>query len=273
MIVDVACFVGTYPFRAVPGANASAVLAQMDRLGIEQAWVGHLSAPWHRDPRSVNRELAEAVAPHGSRLVPIPTIHPDLPSWKVDIGAAAEMGAPGIRVYPMQQVVDPAGPAMQALVHTAASSHLVVILTTRFEDVRQRHPLDTVPDLPAAAVRALARCDGGARLLVTHADRAFIEEVHFGLTPDERRRVLWDFSWVWGPPEDDLAHLLEVVGGERFTLGTGMPLRIGDAPFAKLDLLDCSEDQRARLTGGNLRAWRANPPNRLQDRRLPSRYP
>jgi predicted TIM-barrel fold metal-dependent hydrolase len=256
MIVDVATFLGTYPFRAVPGTDANALLAQMDRLRIDEAWVGHLAAPWHRDPRLANRELTEAIAPHAPRLLPIPTVHPDLPSAESDVGAAIEVGAPGIRVYPMQQVVDPAGPSMQALLHAAASLHLVVILTTRFEDLRQRHPLDAVPDLPAAAVRALARCDGAAKLLVTHADRGFIEEVHFGLTPEERTRVLWDISWIWGPPEDDLARLLETVGDERFTLGTEMPLRIGDGPFAKLDLLDCSEEQRARLTGGNLRAWR-----------------
>ena len=256
MIVDVACFVGAYPYRAVPGADADALLAQMDRLGIEQAWVGHLAAPWHRDPRVANRELANLVRPHAPRLISIPTVHVGLPAWKEDLQAAAGAGAPAIRTYPMQQAVGPSEPAMQELVAHAAAAGVLVILTTRFEDLRQRHPLDTAPDLPAAAVRALARCDGNAKILVTHADRAFIEEVHFGLTPDERRRVLWDFSWVWGPPEDDLAHLLEVVGDDRFVLGTGMPLRIGDGAFAKLDLLDGWADRRARLVGANLREWR-----------------
>lgn len=255
MIVDVATFVGPYPFRLVPGATADALVGQMDRLGIETSWVGHLGAPWHRDPRAANRDLGAMVASHAPRLVPIPTVHPGLPAWEEDLQAAADAGAPGVRTYPMQQVVDPAGTAVQGLVQAAAALQLAVVLTVRFEDLRQRHPLDSVPDLPASAVRALARCDAGARLVVTHANRDFIEEVHFGLTPDEFRRVLWDISWVWGPPDDDLATLLGTVGEERFALGTGMPLRIGDGAFAKLDLLEGSEGRLDRLTGGNLRGW------------------
>jgi hypothetical protein len=36
--------------------------------------------------------------------------------------------------------------------------------------------------------------------------------VHWGLTPEERRLVWWDISWIWGPPEDHLALLLETIG-------------------------------------------------------------
>ncbi len=136
-------------------------------------------------------------------------------------------------------------------------------LTVRLEDGRQRHPLDLAGELPAAAVRALVRSDADARLLVTHADRAFIEEVHFGLTPAEAAQVMWDISWLWGPPEDHLALLLRTVGVERFALGTGMPLRIPDAAFAKLDLLNDVAAVREAVLGGNLRQWQASgrPPD------------
>jgi len=61
-------------------------------------------------------------------------------------------------------------------------------------------------------VRALIRSDADVRLLITHADRAFIEEVHFGSTPEEARRIWWDICWIWGPPEDHLATLLDTIG-------------------------------------------------------------
>ena len=53
----------------------------------------------------------------------------------------------------------------------------------------------------------------------------------------EQRRVYWDFSWVWGPPEDHLAKLLRAVGSERFVYGTQWPLRLTQNPRANLDLL------------------------------------
>ena len=92
-------------------------------------------------------------------------------------------------------------------------------------------------------------------LLVSHAERSFIEEVHFGLTPEESRRLVWDIAWVWGPPEDHLTLLLETIGIQRFVFGTGMPLRIPDTPFAKLDLLGLSNEKREMILSGNLERW------------------
>ena len=101
-------------------------------------------------------------------------------------------------------------------------------------------------------VRSWIRSDPAVRLIVTHADRDFIEQVHFGATPEEAGRILWDICWVWGPPEDHLALLLKTVGVERFVFGTGMPLRIPENSLAKLDLLEISADDRRRIEELNL---------------------
>jgi hypothetical protein len=185
----------------------------------------------------------------------VPTVHPGLPGWEDDLSAARDAGGPAVRVYPGQQGLDPAGMEMRALVLAAAERRTPIVLTHQFEDGRQVHPLDVAAPLPAAALRQLARLSANARLLVTHAGRSVIEEVHFGLTPQEARALLWEVSWIWGPPEDHLAGLLDTVGDARFTFGTGMPLRIGDGALAKLDLLDAPAERVARLTGGNLREW------------------
>jgi hypothetical protein len=269
MTLDVAAFVGGYPFRHLPDASPAWLLRQMDRTGIDTAWVGYLPSAWHRDPAPGNAELIVLLRSHANRLRPVPTIHPALPGWKDDLRAALDAGAPAVRAYPTIHGLDPAGVEMGGLITAAATLGLPVILTVRLEDLRQRHPLDVVPDLPAAAIRALARLDPGARLIVTHADRALLEEVHFGLTPDEARRVLWDISWIWGPPQDHLRTLLSTVGAARFTFGTGMPLRIPDGAIAKLDLLQLSAEERERITAGNLRVWLAG----TSAERLPSGSP
>jgi hypothetical protein len=122
-----------------------------------------------------------------------------------------------------------------------------------FEDGRQRHPNDGAGELQAAAVRTLLRSDEDVRLLVTHADRAFVEEVHFGSTPEEAARVWWDINWIWGPPEDHLETLLGTVGVARFVFGTGQPLRLPEASVAKLDLLDLTAEQRTAIESENVR--------------------
>jgi predicted TIM-barrel fold metal-dependent hydrolase len=200
-------------------------------------------------------ELEQIVGPHRDRLKPLPTVHPGLPAWEDDLNHAVEIGAPAVRVYPNYQGLDPSGGSMRVWAAAVAALDMPVVLTARFEDLRQRHPLDDVGDLPAATVRALVRSEPNIKVLVTNADRALIEEVHYGLTPDEAIRVLWDIGWIWGPPEDHLHLLLETIGPTRFTFGTGMPLRIPDAAVAKLDLLDLTAERRAALMGGNLEGW------------------
>ena len=140
---------------------------------------------------------------------------------------------------------------MRALAGACGSLSIALLLAVRLEDSRQRHPNDHAAELPAAAVRALVRSDPRVRIIVTHADRPFIEEVHFGSTPDEASRMWWDICWLWGPPEDHLETLLHTVGPARFVFGTGQPLRLPENAVAKLDLLDLEPADRRAIEAGN----------------------
>ncbi len=145
-----------------------------------------------------------------------------------------------MRAYPPQWGLSPGGGASTKLCELAVAAGevgLAVLLTVRFEDLRQRHPMDSVGDVTAATVRALARAGDSVRLVVTAASREMIEEVHWGLTPDEQRRVFWDISWIWGPPEDHLSKLFRTIGSKRFVFGSQWPLRLVQTPTANLDLL------------------------------------
>jgi len=251
MRIDVNAFLGSYPYRRVPGTSPDALLAAMDRTGIDRAWVSHLPGIFWRDPAAGNAWLYEA-ARGQARLRPVPAVHPEMAGWESVVREAADAGAPAVRCDPTFYGIAPVSPAMRALVAACGRAGVPLMLAVRLEDGRQRHPNDHAADLPAAAIRALVRADAAARLIVTHADRPFVEEVHFGSTPDEASRILWDICWIWGPPEDHLETLLRTVGPERFVFGTGQPLRIPENSLAKLDLLDLSAADRAAIEGGNL---------------------
>ena len=125
----------------------------------------------------------------------------------------------------------------------------MLVLTVRFEDLRQRHPMDSVGDLSAAAIRAVARLPRSkCHLVVAGAGRELIEEIHWGLTESEQRRVWYDFAWVWGPPEDHFAHLLRTMGPTRFVVGTGWPLRLTQQSRSLLALLPQDVGDQLTLT-------------------------
>ena len=157
------------------------------------------------------------------------------------VGARAsrrrERRCAGVRAYPPQWGLGPHDAGMRELAIAAGEQGMALLLTVRFEDLRQRHSMDNAGDLSAAAIRALARAGESVRLVVTAAGREMIEEVHWGLTPEEQQRVCWDISWIWGPPEDHLAKLFRTIGAARFVFGTHWPLRLTQNPSANLDLL------------------------------------
>ncbi len=250
MRIDVSAFLGAYPYRRVPGTSPHALRQAMERVAIDAAWVSHLPSLFWRNPAEGNAWLYETAAGE-PRFKPVPAVHPGVGGWEAVLGEAADHGAPAVRCDPTHYGLDPVGAEMRVLAAACSAARLPLLLAVRLEDARQRHPHDLAPELPAAAVRALLRSDDDVRLIVTHADRAFVEEVHFGSTPEAAARVWWDISWIWGPPEDHLETLLQTIGVERFVFGTGQPLRLPEASVAKLDLLDVAPAAREAIESGN----------------------
>ena len=236
-MIDVSALIGAYPFRELPHPDPQTLIGVLDREGIARAWVGHLPTAFHRDPRMGNSTLYRELTPYRSRLDAVPVVRPDWPRWEHELARAVDEGAAAIRAYPSHWSLGPDHPALQQLAHACASNALPLVLTVRFEDGRQRHSIDGAPDLPAATIRGIARSGSGAKLVVVAAGRALIEEVHWGLTPSERENVFFDTSWIWGPPENDFAHLLRRIGASRFVYGTGWPLRLAQTSRANLALL------------------------------------
>lgn len=235
-LTDHNALIGPYPFRRLPEPTPERLLAEMDRLGIAAAWVGHVPSIFYRDVAAGNDELFAALEPHRARLLPVPAVNPAYPGWERELRRARAAGCPAVRTYPSHYGFDPAGAALRDLGAACADAGLELVLTVRLEDARQRHALDVAPELLGAAVRLAVRSDPGVRLLVTAADRALVEEVHFGSTPDESARIRWDVSWLWGPPEDHLGTLFRTVGRDRFVLGTHFPFRLPEAALTKLEL-------------------------------------
>jgi len=235
--VDVSAWIGPYPFREVPHPDPEVLVRVLERERVRQAWVGWLPSAWQRDPAAGNQRLLEALDPWRPVLVPAVAVRPDWPHWERELASGVAAGAESVRCYPAQWGLGPGHPALTRLAAGCAEAGVALHITVRVEDLRQRHPLDSAGDVPAATVRTLARTNTGARLVVSGAGREFIEEVWWGLTVEEQARVHFDFGWVWGPPEDHFAALVRAVGHAPFVYGSQWPLRLVQQSRALLALL------------------------------------
>lgn len=249
-MIDVHAYLGAYPWRRVPGTAPVDLLAAMDRTGIASAWVCHLPSLFWKDPAEGNAWLFDTAA-RQPRFHAVPAIHPGLPGWEDDLRQAVAQGAAAVRCDPGPFGLPPAGADMLRLVSACGEAGMPLLSAVRLEDGRGRHPNDTAADLAPWAVRSWVRHDPRTRIVVTNADRGFIEEVHFGATPAEAARLWWDIGWIWGPPEDHLALLLATMGASRFLFGSGQPLRLAETPGARLDLLELSPVDREAIVQGN----------------------
>jgi hypothetical protein len=236
--IDVTAWIGGYPFREVPHPDPDILVRVLDREGFAGAWVGHLPGAFHRDPVPSNRSLYAALAPYAGVLLPAPIVRPDWPGWTGMLRDAVNAGAPAVRAYPAQWGLGPGHPALAELAFACGEAGVALHVTLRFEDLRQRHPMDSVGDVPAATLRGLARLPGSrCQLVVAGAGREIIEETHWGLTEAEQEQVFYDFGWVWGPPEDHFAHLVHAMGPRRLALSSWWPLRLTQQSRALIDLL------------------------------------
>jgi hypothetical protein len=247
--LDCNTFIGGYPFRHLPHPDPDVLVRVLAREGIAAAWVGHLPTAFHRDPSAGNAELVRALRPYAPVLRPAPVVRPDWPGWRDALARLVEGGAPAIRAYPQLWGMGAGDARLGDLAEGCARAGCVLLLTVRFEDLRQRHPLDVAADLSAAhvreVVRDLAGRGVGGRVVVTAAGREFIEEVYWGLTPAERALIYFDFSWIWGPPTDELGLLFRTIGSARFVYGTMWPLRLTQGARANLALLPASSERTA----------------------------
>jgi hypothetical protein len=222
----------------VPHPEPDVLVRVLEREQFAGAWVGHLPGAFHRDPAASNHALYAALAPFRDVLQPAPIVRPDWPRWESTLADAVNEGAPAVRVYPAQWGLGSGHPALSELAAACGERGVALHVTVRFEDLRQRHLMDTVGDVPAATLRGIARqADSRCQIVVSGAGRELIEETHWGLTPNEQARVWYDFGWVWGPPEDHFAHLVRTLGPARLTWSSWWPLRLTQQSRALVDLL------------------------------------
>ena len=119
-------------------------------------------------------------------------------------------------------------------------------------DYGRAHRLDALDDLThdrlihAQLNQGLREVGDGRRVGILRDGETGVRRAHaatvVGFRPtetdrEERALVLFDFSWVWGPPSDELATLFRTIGSDRFVYGTMWPLRLTQGARANLALL------------------------------------
>jgi hypothetical protein len=253
MRVDVHAYLGHWPFRKLPGNTCDALLARMNRYGVDLSVVGNIHGIFYKNTQAANEELAEWVRPHHARLLPFAVVNPTYAGWKRDLEVCRkQLGMKGVRLYPQYHDYKPGDAACAEAVRAATELGMPVAFSLRLIDDRQRSWLDIDKELSLEEMAAVAEAVPRARIIVLHA---MISARPFNrtATDDEKRQeraleilkqadVLFDTVYasgcgVVGPNAYDLPAAIERYGRDKFAFGTASPFREYVSPFLRIEVM------------------------------------
>ena len=253
MIIDANAWLGHWPFRQLRHNDTSGLLRLMDANDIDVAVVANTHGILYKNAQKANEELAEWVAPHRDRLVPFATVNPNYPGWRRNLRLCHdELGMKGLRLYPMYHDYRPTDAAAVELVQEATALAMPLQFPMRVVDVRQRHWMDTERNLTPEELHAAVEAFPDTTFIFINA--LGLQAATFAGANQSGRRVVTDVSRMSAVLHDNLGGLVRAAGAGSVVFGTGIPFNYARPAFLKLEALDASEEEKALIRGGNMRA-------------------
>lgn len=253
MIIDSNVLIGNWPFRKLPYTEASQVRKTLTASGISHAVAGSLDAILFRNVQDGNEILYNALAQHRDFFTPAATINPSYPRWEKDYEQAIQEKCAAIRIWPEYQGWCLLDSCAFELYRACKEDKLPLVLTAEIEDQRQRHPLDKPADWAGGDLKRLIEEMAGLKVLVVNARAEKVKEVALALSEENRKRIFFDISALWGAFVDDLDLCFEQVGISQFVFGSHAALKTPEAAITKLNLSSIKEQDKRKICALNIR--------------------
>lgn len=273
LIVDANAYVGNWPFRQLD-ASAEALVERMDEKNVDRAVVSSLDSVLYRNCHRGNRELAEEVAGHRDRLIPLATINPSYTGWKQDLAESVQdLGLRGVRLLPNYHHYDMNAPEVKELFDVCAERDLPVFVAATLEDNRQRHPAmklrgfesgDTIAmpeDYVDQVIETLTDCPdtdvvlGNMWTRVEEVNEAVCEtnpagvHLHNFVRGGETLFDLADLFVYFSHQADEIA---EELGTDHLVFGPRLPFQIFESTYKSVEALPVSDAEREKVRAGNV---------------------
>lgn len=253
MILDCHAHVGHYPWRSLRHNTGAGLLELMDGEGIDCAAVSSINALFYRNCQDANEELASEVEGRRERLLPLATLNPAYPRCEVDFERCfGQLAMRGLHLCPTYHGYELDEPRSLELIGRAAARGLPVFVQVRIEDPRKQHRLLQVGDVPVEQMASAAR-------KLPQANFVFLDigteiETLMSLLEPGVRNVYVDLCRfeVFSYWRQSLGWLVELLGADHVLFGTGMPFDVPRISKVKLEALELSVQDLARIGGANL---------------------
>lgn len=243
--IDVAAWVGAYPFRHLKYCSAADLQRQMEQSAIGRVVVSHFNCLFIEDsPAAYLRAVAEIGEVSGLELWPV--VNPSRPSQlnAFDRCLDAEP-ARGVRLLPNYHGYSLADRCVAELVKWAESRDMIIQVFQQIADVRWQWML-TVPPVPLPELLDFCTSHTEAKILLSGVDRLPALAPVFPGNP----RLYADTSRLRGP-QFAVENVVQSIPLDRLVFGSLWPLQITEATLWQIRSAAISPAERRQVLYGN----------------------
>lgn len=231
MLIDINAYVGHWPFQQLKYNTCEALLARMNKFGVDVSVISNLNGIFYKNTQSANEELYEELKSNknfNKRFIPFAVINPIYAGWRDDLELSiTKMGMKGVRIYPKYHDFEITDPSCIELVKRVRDHGLPVAFNLRMVDSRQRSWMDIdyvvgtekrewtlknilpiIKEVPDAKYMILNFSNAAA---LTEEDMKLIKNAE----------LLFDTS---GRNITNMAESLNTYGKDKFAFGTHSPI-------------------------------------------------
>jgi predicted TIM-barrel fold metal-dependent hydrolase len=250
---DINAAIGHWPFRRVPNQQPDALRRLLEGHGIHGAAVANTNGLFYTNCHDANRELAEAIAPHGRFFVGVATLNPTYAAWERDLAACVEhLGLRALRLAPQYHGYALGDAAAVAIARAAAAAGLPILIPHRIVDVRQRHWFDTEQTTSLAEIVGLCLAVPEARVVVTELAVTAASLCAADGAPVCGNLYL-ETSRLTSAYGQGLSQVVKALGASRVLFGSGAPFKEIEPALLKLHHAGLAPAARRAVAGGSAR--------------------
>jgi hypothetical protein len=93
----------------------------------------------------------------------------------------------------------------------------------------------------------------GLKVLIVNARAEKVREIALTLSEENRKRIFFDISGLWGAFVDDLDLCIEQVGISQFVFGSHAALKTPETAITKLNLSRIKEQDKKQICALNIK--------------------
>jgi hypothetical protein len=242
MIIDINAYLGSWPYWPLIDNSADAMLAKMDRYGIEKAFLSSLKAVF-TDPKEGNAEVLKAVGQHPDRFYPALSYSPyekDRNRYQEEL---ASIEVRMVKLFPINQSYDPLEePFVEDLFDHCCEYKIPVMIPHRLMMTWR------LPTFDLNKIGRLVELHPSTQIVIGSVNYLF--ELQTSLAIARRyRNVYLDTSAMMAYRE--IETVVGEIGADRLLHGTCNPLQNPAIGPLKIQSAEIPEEDKEKILAGN----------------------